>query len=97
MTLRRPPRLRPGARVALIAPAGPVDEERVARAIENCERLELEHVLGSAVRRKVDYIAGSDTERAADLNYALTAPAYAGAQAQRRNFYSLTTLVSTST
>lgn len=71
----RPPRLRAGARVALIAPAGPITEDRVAIAFDRCARLGLEPVLGVAARgRQGGYLAGSDEERLEDLRWALTAP-----------------------
>ena len=67
----RPPRLFPGARVALVAPAGPLAEERVARSLELCARLELEPRLGAAARARHGYLAGTDEARAADLVAAL--------------------------
>jgi muramoyltetrapeptide carboxypeptidase len=71
----RPPRLRAGARVALVAPAGPVAEERVAAALDRCARLGLEPVLGRFARgRHAGYLAGTDHERREDLAWALTAP-----------------------
>ena len=69
--LLRPPRLAAGQRVALIAPAGPVSEERIAGALERCAELELEPVLGAATRERAGYFAGPDARRAADLQAAL--------------------------
>jgi muramoyltetrapeptide carboxypeptidase len=72
----RPPRLRAGSRVALIAPAGPVPEARMELALERCRRLDLEAVPGAAVRsRHAGYLAGSDGDRLRDLQAALTDPA----------------------
>jgi muramoyltetrapeptide carboxypeptidase len=71
----RPPRLREGARVALIAPAGPITEERIDIALDRCARLGLVPVMGAAARsRHGGYLAGSDDDRFADLQWALTAP-----------------------
>jgi muramoyltetrapeptide carboxypeptidase len=71
----RPPRLRAGARVALVAPAGPVAEERVAVALDRCERLGLIPVTGRHARgRHAGYLAGTDDERLADLVWALSSP-----------------------
>ncbi len=72
MSAQRPPRLRAGSRVALIAPAGPVDDARVERALANCRSLELVPVIGAAARLHADYLAGDDAARAADLRRALT-------------------------
>lgn len=66
-----PPRLQPGDRVALVAPAGPVSDDQVRRAIERCHHLGLEPVPGAALRSRVGYLAGSDAERAADLQAAV--------------------------
>jgi len=68
---RRPARLAPGARMALIAPAGPVDAARIDAALEQCARLGLEPVLGRSARRRYGYLAGEDEARLADLNDAL--------------------------
>jgi muramoyltetrapeptide carboxypeptidase len=67
----RPPRLAPGARVALIAPAGPVTEERVAAAFERCAAFGLEPRLARSARLRTGYLAGPDTSRAADLRWAI--------------------------
>jgi muramoyltetrapeptide carboxypeptidase len=72
----RPPRLRDGARVALVAPAGPVPEERIASALDRCHRLGVEAVPGRAVRSThAGYLAGPDDDRLRDLRAALADPA----------------------
>jgi muramoyltetrapeptide carboxypeptidase len=72
----RPPRLRDGARVALVAPAGPVPEERIASALDRCNRLGVEAVPGRAVRSThAGYLAGPDDDRLRDLRAALADPA----------------------
>lgn len=74
-----PPLLGPGARVALIAPAGPLgDEGELECAIENTRALEWEPVLGRHVRERLDYLAGTDAHRLSDLNRALGDPAIDG-------------------
>ncbi|HEX2166275.1 MAG TPA: LD-carboxypeptidase [Longimicrobiales bacterium] len=71
----RPPRLREGARIALIAPAGPITDEHIEVAVDRCGRFGLVPVLGAAARsRHGGYLAGSDEERLEDLQWALTAP-----------------------
>lgn len=71
----RPPRLAPGARVALIAPAGPVADARIRRAGARLRRLGLEPVEGRAVRERAGYLAGDDATRARDVSWALSDPA----------------------
>jgi muramoyltetrapeptide carboxypeptidase len=70
----RPPALRPGTRVALVAAAGPLPEGGVDRAIERVESLGWEPVAGEFCRGRRGYLSGSDQERAADLNRALRDP-----------------------
>jgi muramoyltetrapeptide carboxypeptidase len=67
----RPPALRPGARVALVAPAGPLAEGAVDRAIARVRDWGYEPVPGAHVRRRHGYLAAPDADRAADLNAAL--------------------------
>lgn len=71
----RPPRLRPGSRVALVAAAGPVPEGGVDRAMERVRALGWEPVPGRFCRGRRGYLSGSDAERAEDLNAALRDPA----------------------
>jgi muramoyltetrapeptide carboxypeptidase len=83
----RHPRLRAGARVALIAPAGPVQEDRVEMALQRCARLQLEPVLGSSVRgRHGGYLAGSDDQRLHDMQSAFTDPSYDAVWALRGGY-----------
>jgi muramoyltetrapeptide carboxypeptidase len=71
-TMRFPPALGPGARVALIAPAGPLrGPDELSASIANAESLGWEAVTGLHVLRRNGYLAGSDDERLLDLNDAL--------------------------
>lgn len=75
MRLIFPPRLVPGARVALIAPAGPLSGDgELERAMENARALGWEPVPGAHVRERLDYLGGTDNERSHDLNGALRDP-----------------------
>jgi muramoyltetrapeptide carboxypeptidase len=68
-SMRFPPPLRSGARVALIAPAGPVrGSHDVERALNSVRRMSWEPVLGAHVGERDGYLAGSDAHRAADFN-----------------------------
>ncbi len=69
----------PGARVALVAPAGPLrDESDVALAVENARSLGWDAQVGEHVLCRTGYLAGSDIDRLADLNAALRDPAVDG-------------------
>lgn len=72
-----PPRLGPGARVALIAPSGPLLErdDRV-RAEALCRALGFEPRVLPHAECAYGYLAGTDAERLSDLNAALTDPQY---------------------
>ncbi len=66
-----PPRaLRPGARVALVSPAGPVDAERLEAARRDCDRLDVEPVVFPSAGARHRYLAGTDAQRLADLQAA---------------------------
>jgi muramoyltetrapeptide carboxypeptidase LdcA involved in peptidoglycan recycling len=55
------PALGPGARVALVAPAGPISIPKdLERAQHNAKTLGWDVVLGENVREKEGYFAGSD-------------------------------------
>ncbi|MET9379068.1 LD-carboxypeptidase [Streptomyces sp. NPDC002992] len=76
--LTRPPRLRPGARVAVVAPSGPVQEERLAAGLDLLRGWDLEPVVGPHVldvHPELDYLAGTDEARARDLQEAWCDPA----------------------
>lgn len=64
-----------GAKVAVIAPAGPVRPERLERGCELLRGLDLEPVLGQHLLGPVrGYLAAEDALRAADLEEALVDP-----------------------
>lgn len=62
--------LRPGARIALVAPAGPVSQERIDASVARCEELELEPVVFPHAGERERFLAGSDDQRLADLQSA---------------------------
>ena len=64
--------LEPGARVALVAPAGPLrGQTDVDLAVQNVRSFGWEAVVGAHVLEHEGYLAGSDAVRLADLNSAL--------------------------
>jgi muramoyltetrapeptide carboxypeptidase len=75
MTMRKPRALRAGARVALVAPAGPLSAERIERSLARCRALGLEPVVYPAAAARDRFLAGADEERLRDLQGALADPA----------------------
>lgn len=70
-----PEPLLPGARVSLVAPAGPLrGADELARAEANARSFGWEPVVGAHALARRGYLAGDDAERAADLNDALRDP-----------------------
>ncbi|MDX1440036.1 MAG: LD-carboxypeptidase [Rubricoccaceae bacterium] len=66
--LLRPPRLRPGATIGLVAPAGRLDSERqVDDTRQELDRLGFLTKVGRHVMERHGYLAGTDEERAADI------------------------------
>ncbi len=75
--LVRPPRLRRGDLVAVVAPAGPVPADRLARGVSVLESFGLRVAVAAQVlarHAELPYLAGTDAERAAALEQAWTDP-----------------------
>lgn len=66
--LRKPPALRKGDLIGVVAPAGAVKVDDLNAGIKRLEELGFRVVLGRSVHRRVRYLAGRDQERAADLS-----------------------------
>ena len=76
MTIR-PRLLRAGSRVAVVAPAGPVDAALLSRGVDLLESWGLEVQVGKHVldrHPRLSYLAGRDADRAADLQRAWCDP-----------------------
>lgn len=76
-TLLRPARLAPGARVAVVAPSGPVPEERLQAGLDVLRGWHLDPVVAPHVLDRhgtFGYLAGADADRAADLQSAWCDP-----------------------
>jgi muramoyltetrapeptide carboxypeptidase len=72
---RRAKRLEPGARVALVAPAGPLQKpEELARAEGNARTFGWEPIVALHVSDRTGYLAGHDKDRLNDINVALRDP-----------------------
>ncbi len=72
--MRFPKPLFPGARVALIAPAGPVPEQRLQPAVQAVQNLGLRPVVYESCQSAHGYLAGDDAIRASDLASAFADP-----------------------
>lgn len=70
----KPARLRPGAAVALIAPASPVSEEKLEKALSNLAALGFRVKEGASLRGRHGYLAGPDEARLADIHWAFSDP-----------------------
>ncbi|MGV9306134.1 S66 peptidase family protein [Nonomuraea sp. NPDC003727] len=76
----RPPALRPGDRVAVIAASGPPNQANLDRGLRAMETVGLKPEVFSAVRMggtEYDYLAGDDVTRARELTAALSDPSFA--------------------
>jgi muramoyltetrapeptide carboxypeptidase len=70
------PPLTAGARVALIAPAGPLQKpDELPRALDNARALGWEPIVAPHATEKLGYLAGGDRDRLDDINSALRDPA----------------------
>ncbi|WP_460070919.1 S66 peptidase family protein [Streptomyces sp. YKOK-I1] len=75
--LVRPSRLAPGARVAVVAPSGPVAEERLQAGLDLLRGWDLDPVAAPHVLDRhpdLGHLAGTDADRAADLQRAWCDP-----------------------
>ena len=64
-----------GARVALIAPAGPLQKnEELPRALDNARTFGWEPIVGQNAQHQLGYLAGEDRARLEDINTALQDP-----------------------
>ena len=85
----RAARLRPGSRVVLICPAGPVDDAAIDAALRRCEVYGFEGVLAPSARARHGYLAGPDAQRASDLQHAIEDPAVDAIWALRGGYGSM--------
>ncbi|MFR9728747.1 S66 peptidase family protein [Saccharopolyspora sp. MS10] len=86
---RRPRRLRAGDAVAVVAPAGPVPAEELDAGLELLRDWDLRVVPGKHVREhhpRLRYLAGSDADRAADLQRAWCDPEIDGVLCARGGY-----------
>ncbi|MFD4941901.1 LD-carboxypeptidase [Streptomyces sp. NPDC058239] len=75
--LTRPARLRPGARIAVVSPSGPVPADRLEAGLDVLRGWGLDPVEAPHVRDvhpELDYLAGADEVRARDLQEAWCDP-----------------------
>jgi muramoyltetrapeptide carboxypeptidase len=85
--LRKPPALRRGDLVRLVAPAGPVDRARLDRGVARLSAAGYVVEVPDGVHaREGAYLAGSDAHRAAQFNAALAAPGVRAVVAARGGY-----------
>lgn len=72
--MQKPVHLSIGDTVGVIAPAGPVDEEKLNKAIPFLENLGLHVKLGAHVLKNNGFIAGTDEERLTDFHNMIADP-----------------------
>ncbi|WP_327400173.1 LD-carboxypeptidase [Streptomyces sp. NBC_01288] len=87
--LVRPFRLAPGARVAVVAPSGPVSEERLEAGLDILRGWDLDPVVAPHVHDRhgeLGYLAGADADRAADLQSAWCDPSVAAVLCARGGY-----------
>ena len=72
--LIRPRKLKPGATIGIVAPASPMDPENLEKGVRYLESLGYRVAIGRHVYARQGYLAGSDADRAADLQEMFTRP-----------------------
>lgn len=63
-----PPKLKPGQRIALIAPSSYAAEEKISKAHKNLQGLGLEVVEGKYLREENGFMGGTDGERVEEIH-----------------------------
>ena len=69
--MKRPRALRPGDTIGIVAPSSPIPREELDRGVALLEARGYRVVVGANVMARhpsYDYLAGTDAQRAADLN-----------------------------
>jgi muramoyltetrapeptide carboxypeptidase len=69
-----PPALRPGDRIGIVAPAGPIERTRFEGGLDYLTERGFETILGKHLHDRLGYLAGRDEDRLADLNRMLVDP-----------------------
>jgi muramoyltetrapeptide carboxypeptidase len=87
--LRKPPALRPGARIAIVAPASPFARTEFDAGVSELRRLGFDPVYSEAVFARDDYLAGSAEMRTRDLMQAWIDPSIGGIIAARGGYGSM--------
>jgi len=72
--LTKPKALQPGDTIGLVVPAGPVNRERIDRAIDRITQLGFHIKTYGDIYRRTNYLAGDDVTRAAELMDAFADP-----------------------
>lgn len=84
--MRIPPALRPGDRLAVVAPASPFDVTEFERGLVELRALGFEPVYDDTVFARTGYVAGPAADRAAALDRAWRDPSIAGIVAARGGY-----------
>jgi muramoyltetrapeptide carboxypeptidase len=92
VTLRKPPALRPGDRIAIVAPASPFVREEFDRGVQELQALGFEPVFDDRVFARLPFVAGEPRERAAAFMDAWTDPSIAGIISARGGYGSVQVL-----
>jgi muramoyltetrapeptide carboxypeptidase len=70
----KPPALKPGDTIAFVAPAGPIEMAQVKEYAQRLENAGYHVEIPKGIERKAGYLAGTDQERADELNAAIHDP-----------------------
>jgi muramoyltetrapeptide carboxypeptidase len=70
----KPPALRPGDTIAFVAPAGPVELAPLREYAKRLEQAGYKVLIPEGIERKAGYLAGTDAQRAAELNAMIRDP-----------------------
>jgi len=68
LKLLKPPRLRPGEVIGVVAPASPMKHDRLENGIRYLESLGYKTKVGKSIYHEQGYLAGRDRDRADDIN-----------------------------
>lgn len=86
MSRRLPKPLRPGDPIAVVAPAGPVDPERLSRGLARLSAAGFVPMTAGGLTARDGFLAGGDAHRAAQLRWALSLPGASAVMAARGGY-----------